>query len=109
MAYADPIHIAWLACNPGKPVPPELHVGPATAEGAPQPDPVRAERNRAYQREYQRRRRSERAPLGAKGTVSEAAQPAKVARQAKLEANRKRRAAPKASPRGEALRRSSPV
>ena len=57
MAYCDPIHVSWLACNPGKPVPPELHVGPATVE-KPQPDPVRAEQTRKYQREYQRRRRS---------------------------------------------------
>jgi hypothetical protein len=57
MAFVDPIHVAWKAINPRVPVPPELHVGPATVEDAP-PDPVRAEQTRKYQREYQRRRRS---------------------------------------------------
>jgi hypothetical protein len=103
---------AWRALNKAPP-PASLEASaPRGRDGDPegvQPDPVKAARSRAYMREYQKRRRSERAPLGAKGAVSEAAQPAQVARQAKLEANRKRRAAARTSPRGEALRRSAPV
>src|SRR5690349_15755467 len=98
MAWCDPIHVAWLACNPGKPVPPELHVGPATVDDPP-PDPKRAERNRVYQREYQKRhRRSERAPLVAAKAVPQAVQQrTEEARQGKLASNRKRRATPKVS------------
>ena len=58
MAFVDPIHVAWKAINPRVPVPSELHVGPATVEDAPQPDPVKVERARKYNRDYQRRRRS---------------------------------------------------
>jgi hypothetical protein len=57
MAYVDAIAYAWSRCNPRVPIPAVLQAGPSTIEGAPQPDPVRTEAYRAYQRDYQRRLR----------------------------------------------------
>jgi hypothetical protein len=53
----DPIAYAWAACNPRVPPPESLECRAVTATEVATKDPAQIERDRAYQREWRRRRR----------------------------------------------------